>query len=148
MGAYPVVNQLVKWEENADGVIVLHIPRRMTGMARFMIKTFKVPTHRRVELDELGTFVLRLCDGEHTVRQIIGQFSRHYRLNPREAEVSMIQYLKILAQRGIIGLAVPTEPGTGGTGPASGGESRSETRSSSGGGWKKRKRGPRRKKRG
>jgi hypothetical protein len=35
-----------------------------------MIKWFQYPTHRRIRLDRLGSFVIRLCDGTHAIDEI------------------------------------------------------------------------------
>lgn len=148
LASYPVVNQLVKYEELENGETRLQIPRRNTGYVRLLAKIMKLPRYRNLVLDELGTFVIKLCDGEHTVKQIIDLFSGKYKLNAREAEVSMIQYFKMLTQRGILLLAVPVEKDAPGDKPAT--DETDETgKAPKGGrnsGWKARK-GKRRKKR-
>lgn len=62
------------------------------------------PMIKHLELDEMGTFVWRLIDGEHSVRQIAEAFVEHYEVQPREAELSVTAFIKTIGQRGIIGL--------------------------------------------
>ena len=59
---------------------------------------------KRVELDELGTFVWGLIDGQHSVRQLAEAFTAQYEVPPREAELSVTAFIKTIGQRGIIGL--------------------------------------------
>ncbi|MBS3763677.1 MAG: PqqD family protein [Planctomycetes bacterium] len=109
MQAVPVLNQMISVEYNADENVVLNIPRKRTSMMRIIGKFFNIPPYKQIELDELGTYVVELCDGEHTVEQIVEEFAGHFKLNHREAEVSMVAYMKKLGKRGIIGFAVPKE---------------------------------------
>ncbi len=65
-----------------------------------------MPLYREIVLDELGAWTFRLCDGKKRVKEIIEEFTRKYNLNPREAEVSIIEYLRQLARRNLIGFAI------------------------------------------
>ncbi len=106
LSARPVLNRLVKLDRAEDGNIILQIPRRDTATARAVARVFGIPPYRRVALDELGTFVIELCDGQHTVRELVDKFSKRFRLNRREAEVSLSTFLRTLGRRSIIGLVV------------------------------------------
>jgi hypothetical protein len=106
LSARPVLNRLVKLERDEDGNIILQVPRRDTAMVRWVCRTFRLPPYKRVALDELGTFVIEHCDGEHTVGDIVDKFAKRFRLNRREAEVSMSTFLRDLARRAIIGLVI------------------------------------------
>lgn len=64
----------------------------------------KRPMVKEVELDEMGSFVWRHIDGEHTVRQIAVAFVHEYGVQQREAELSVTAFIKTIGQRGIIGL--------------------------------------------
>jgi hypothetical protein len=101
------MNQLVSMEHNAAGNAVLNLPRKRTAMVRLIAKVFKLAPYKQIELDELGTCVVELCDGTNTVADITAEFSERFQLSRRETEVSMLSYLKSLAKRGIIGFAVP-----------------------------------------
>ena len=111
MQAVPVLNQLITVEYDADDNAVLNVPRKRTTMVKWMAKLFRLPPYKQIELDELGTYTIELCDGEHTVEDIVEAFAERFDLNQREAEVSMLSYLQTLAKRGIIAFAVPEEDG-------------------------------------
>jgi len=57
---------------------------------------------RTIELDPLGSLVLDRCDGRATVGAIIEGFSREHQLHPREAQVCVASFLKMLAERAVI----------------------------------------------
>ena len=109
LSARPALNQLVSMERNARGMLVLNLPRRRTAMVRAVARAFKLPPYKRVELDELGSYTVELCDGTHSVSEIIGLFAEKFRLSRREAEVSMVSYLEILAKRGVISFVLGSE---------------------------------------
>ena len=55
-------------------------------------------------MDQIGSEVWELCDGTHSVEGISQAISRSYKLNKRQAETSVTAYLKMLADRRLIGL--------------------------------------------
>ncbi len=118
MSAKPVLNRLVKLERAEDGTVILQVPRRDTAMARTVARVFGIPPYKRVALDELGSFVIELCDGQHTVEQMVDKFAKKYRLNRREAEVSLSTFLRTLGRRSIVGLVIESRDGSGRPGRA------------------------------
>ncbi len=63
------------------------------------------PSARKTfELDALGVFVWQAIDNRKTVEQLIRHFAREKRVALREAEVSILAFLKMLTQRGLIAL--------------------------------------------
>jgi hypothetical protein len=109
--ARPVLNRLVRVEHDEAGHAVLHVPRKRTTLVKLVTRYFKLPPYRRVGLDELGTFVIDLCDGEHTVEDIVDKFKKRFKLKHREAELTMRKFLRELAERSIIGLIVEATDG-------------------------------------
>ncbi|MFP4175949.1 MAG: PqqD family protein [Planctomycetota bacterium] len=107
MESAPVLNGLITVEYDDEDKAILHVPRKRTTMVRWMAKLFHIPPYKEIELDELGTYTIELCDGEHTVKELIEMFADEFDLNHREAEVSMVDYLQKLAKRGIIAFVVP-----------------------------------------
>lgn len=59
---------------------------------------------KKLQLDKLGTAVWELLNDRRSVRQIIRMFAEKYSLHPKEAEVSVSQFLRELGRRGLIGL--------------------------------------------
>ena len=94
----------VTLEEGDDGRITAVVTsRRPDGFwARFMSRTMT----RRVRLDEIGTYVIRQIDGIRTVKELVAAFASQYRVNRREAELCMADFLKSLAQRNIIAIGI------------------------------------------
>ena len=74
---------------------------------------FYVPEERKIALDELGTYVWDLCDGQTPVKKIISLFASKHKLGKKEAEVSVVEYMKQLTKKGVLGLMVE-KPGGGG----------------------------------
>jgi hypothetical protein len=82
--------------------LVIRAPRKPGLLSRFMPPMVE----QRFKLDELGTFVYGLIDGVRTVEQIMAEFAAHYRLNKREAEISVAAFLRMLAERKIISIVI------------------------------------------
>ncbi|RLE78217.1 MAG: hypothetical protein DRJ56_00565, partial [Thermoprotei archaeon] len=66
---------------------------------------------KKILLDKVGSFVWDLCDGEHTVEDIIRELMREYKLHRREAEASLLLYLQMLSKRALIGFILPARKG-------------------------------------
>lgn len=66
-----------------------------------------LPTEKAFDLDELGLQVWQLCDGRHTVAEIIQTFAHTRRVNQREAQVAVLAFLRTLLRRNLIALAGP-----------------------------------------
>ena len=107
LNAIPVRNHNVESERDDDtGETLIIIPRRDDRWVRFLSKLLFVPDHRKVTLDELGTFVWDRCDGETTVRDLIHAFAEQYKLSRKEAELSMVAFLRQMAKKRLVGLAI------------------------------------------
>lgn len=110
LDSMPIRNEALREERQDDGTVVLYAKQSHKGIAKALAKLFKIADiEKRYSLDELGAYVWDMCDGETTVRTIINRFAKEYKLNRKEAEVSMVEYLKSLARKGIIGIVVPEE---------------------------------------
>jgi len=117
----PVWNPLIKWEKNEKGEVKITIPfkkireksqdkkgssGKFTGV---LSKIFPEPEEKRIRLDQIGSIVWELCDGERTVKEIVDFICEKYKLLPRETEVSLSTYLNSLVKRGLIGFIVPED---------------------------------------
>ena len=101
----PGRNSLLTYEKGEGGEIILTIPQneRAGIVTKAVARWLKMPTTRKVELDEVGAFVWELCDGSHTVDSIVQRTAKHYKMNRREAEVSVTMFLQMLHERKFIG---------------------------------------------
>lgn len=100
----PVLNGGFVREPRPDNQLdlVIRAPRKPGLLTRFMPPMVE----QRFKLDELGTYVYGLVDGVRTVERIMDEFRAHYRLNQREAEISVAAFLRMLAERKIISIVI------------------------------------------
>ena len=90
--------------------MLLTIPVEVKPWMRPVRFLVQVPEQRQVELDEVGSDVWEWCDGSATVAELTSRLAAHQKLNPREAEVSLTQFLQDLAKRRFLGLALDVDP--------------------------------------
>lgn len=108
MAAMAVRHPQVSERVSAGGKVELVVPRTKSRLGRWLSGS-DAPVVRRFELDELGGEVWRMIDGKTTVRMMIERFATAHQLSLREAEVSMLAYLRMLTERGIMVLAWPED---------------------------------------
>lgn len=109
MNALPLRNPNLKWRGNDRGDVVVTLTRRRDVRGRLVSFFFHVPKSRDITLDEVGSKVWTLSNGRRTVTELIDTLATEYKLNRREAEVSLTEYLRQLGQRGMVGLLVDKE---------------------------------------
>jgi hypothetical protein len=102
----PVRNNQVEWEKNDKGEIHVTLTRGDSWKVRTLSKIFWIPQQKTLVLDEIGAQVWDMCDGRTTVEAIIKRLSKTHQLNVKEAEISLLAYLKKLGQKGLLGFAV------------------------------------------
>lgn len=110
----PVRTASVTWEPKADpdapGVQIT-VPRREDKVGQILSRLFQIPATKTIELDEFGAAVWEKCDGRHSVEQLVTFTATAYKLNRRQAEVSVVSFMRMLAQRRLIGLNSSTSKG-------------------------------------
>jgi len=106
LSARPLRNPLLEWERDEEGLVVVRVPRKDTRWVKALSKAFYIPPGKTFSLDEPGSFVWELCDGKTDVRTIVRRFAEQFRLTRKEAEISTLQYFRLLAKKGFVGLAV------------------------------------------
>lgn len=128
----PLRNPLVRTEvveregEGRGGATFLLVPVERTKRGRLVAWLLRrlsrrpLPEAKRIELDEIGAFVWGLCDGTRTTRRLIRELAREYHLNRRDAEASLVEFLRMLGRRNLVGFqagppgAARPEPPAGG----------------------------------
>jgi hypothetical protein len=60
-----------------------------------------------VLLDEQGTLVWNLCDGEHQIREIAKKLSEKHNMRVPDAEAALDLYFVQLSRSGLVGFALP-----------------------------------------
>jgi len=106
LDACPVRNPQLDTTRTDDGIVSLKLPRRDVWWVRWFGPILRVPEYRELALDRVGSRVWELCDGSHTVRELVAIFAEEHKLSRKETEISMVTYLKQLTQRGLIMLVV------------------------------------------
>ncbi len=109
MKSFPVRNQLITWEIDDKGEAALVIPQKDKLWMRLTSKLFMLPDKRVIVLDSIGTYVWQMCDGKHTISQIIKGVQNQYQLTRKEAETSLFTFMQQLGKRNFIGFAIPQQ---------------------------------------
>jgi hypothetical protein len=104
----PVKNRQISENRLETGDVVIHYPVIMRPFFAGLAKRFggqEVQTQmKKLQLDELGTSVWNLMDGNRSVRQLVKMFTETHQLETREAEVSVTQFIRELGRRGLIAM--------------------------------------------
>jgi hypothetical protein len=104
----PIRNPRVVENRLDSGEMLLSYPDTLkpwfSGLLQRIKKESALRRVRKLQLDILGTGVWDLVNGKSTVMEIITSFARLHQLYHKEAEVSVIQFLRELGRRGIIGM--------------------------------------------
>lgn len=109
LSSRPFRNPQLKVTRTEDDGVAVKIPRRKIWWVNLFAKLGRVPEYRLLTLDRVGTSVWDMCDGEHTVSDLIGQLAGEHQLSRKEAELSLVTYLRQLAERGVVVLLVEEE---------------------------------------
>ena len=105
----PARNESLTWERNENDEVIIRVERRTDLKARVLSKIFWIPESRTMMLDQIGAQVWDMCDGKTTVDTMIRKLSEEHKLNLKEAEVSLLTYLKSLGKKHLIGFLVDKE---------------------------------------
>jgi hypothetical protein len=106
LSVLPVRNAIIQWDWKDDEVI-LRIPLKNDRLSKIAQKVFRmrdVPMERQLALDEVGSVVWSLCDGKNDVNAIVSELAKRFKMNRREAEVSVSTFFQTLTKRNLIGL--------------------------------------------
>jgi hypothetical protein len=111
LAAVPVRNELAKESPRGRqgaklGDVVLRLTAPMKQSRWRAVLSSGTRAGKSFDLDELGAFVWQSLDGRRTVEAVIARFAKEKRVNPREAEVAVLAFLKTLTQRGLVALAI------------------------------------------
>jgi len=108
----PLRNPLVAWNpQQGSAPVTIEIPLQRRAVPKPLVwlasklARRQPPTTRRIELDPVGTFVWRAADGTRSVRELIWLLAAEYRLNRKDAEVALFEFMRQLASRQLLGFA-------------------------------------------
>jgi len=113
LACIPKQNDEIAWEQLDNGNIVFTYAIPLSSFLTALHQKFSknkaaLPT-KRLQLDQMGSFVWNLIDGKNSVKNIIKIFARDYKVTSQEAETAVAAFLKTLGQRGFIGLYDPND---------------------------------------
>jgi hypothetical protein len=93
----------------------------MAAVARWLGAGDTPPRTARLQLDRLGSGVWSMLDGQTPLRRVAAAFAEIHRLERKEAEVAVAQFVRELGRRGLIGLRWNPAPGCPADGSPPGG---------------------------
>jgi hypothetical protein len=104
----PVKNREIKEFRLENDLLEIHYPTTMRPWIAGLVKRLGGPPEntqiKKLQLDILGTAVWEMIDGKRSVRQIVQAFAETHRLQTKEAEVAVTEFIRKLGRRGLIGL--------------------------------------------
>lgn len=105
----PVRNPYLEWSKSERGEVTITMKLKRTKKTSFLSKLFSLPKEvtKKVTLDEVGSFVWDMCDGKHTIEEMMQELSDKYKTMRQETEVALMTYFQQLANRRFIGVLVP-----------------------------------------
>ena len=104
MAGVPVLNKGVSIaDEQAEKLSLTVTIKRGNG---FLDRFRPTVMNRRIKLDELGSFVVRLIDGKRNMLDIVAAFEAKYKTNRRETQLSVVAFLKSLARKGVASIVI------------------------------------------
>lgn len=97
----PKRNESLRWSANESGVVTLEIDNKGL-MNRIAQKLFRKPKVSFVHLDEMGSFVWPLIDGETDIIRIGELVKEHFREKAEPLYERLAKYFKILESYGFV----------------------------------------------
>ena len=102
----PIRNASAVAKEGSRGGVLVEVPlKRPAYMVPPISWILPFSKTRRVKLDVLGVSMLHLCDGRRSVEAIIEQFAIDNKLTFRESQLSVMEFLRKLSERGVLVIA-------------------------------------------
>lgn len=89
-------------ETDGDSTQVSAPIDRRIGFSGKLARSIGRRDAKTYELDSVGSFVWNLIDGANNVEAITHRLRAKYRLSRLETEVSLIEFLRLMEQRGLI----------------------------------------------
>jgi hypothetical protein len=108
LACIPVKNREVREQRLANGDVLVLYPVTvrpwMARLGRWLGAGDAAPRTGKLQLDRLGSTVWALLDGQTPLRRIAAAFAESQRLERKEAEVAVTQFIRELGRRGLVGL--------------------------------------------
>lgn len=103
------VRRVVDHEVTDEDLVVVLRPRYMSGPLAWWLQPRLRKPHFHVRLDQVGSFVWRLCDGEHTVAQIVEAMEQQFGESMDKALPRLRLFLGEMERGKMVQLVPPAE---------------------------------------
>jgi len=97
----PVRSKALKWSFDDNGIITLSIENKGV-FNRIAQKFFKKPKISYIHLDEMGSFVWPLIDGERTIGDIAEKVKENFGEKAEPVYERIAKYFQILSSYGFV----------------------------------------------
>ncbi len=97
----PVKNENIAWKSNDENIVTLEIENKGI-MNRICQKLFKKPKISYIHLDELGSFVWPLIDGEKSITELGTILEEGFGEKAHPLYERLAKYFKILESYGFV----------------------------------------------
>ncbi len=97
----PVRPEGLEWSVNTEGIVTLEVENK-GAMNRIAQKLLKKPKISYIHLDEIGSFVWPLMDGERDITEIGAQMDAHFGEKIHPTYERLAQFFKILESYGFV----------------------------------------------
>ncbi|MBA4602755.1 PqqD family protein [Thermoactinomyces mirandus] len=91
----------VEQVEGEKKAVYIVIPRT-SWIERFSVRFLKQPPVNKVRLDQIGSFVIQLCDGKHTVGEIMRKVELEFGEKAEPTLPRLAKFLEIIEANGWI----------------------------------------------
>lgn len=108
LAARPTRNAAVRQEMRGDALVLFVPIRRRWWMSGPVSWFLPLRDEKGVALDALGQEVWRVCDGQRHLEAIVEGFADRHRLGFHEARLTVMRFLRMLAQRNLLVLVGDT----------------------------------------
>ncbi len=99
----PVYNEKNRWERGEDGIITIFVENK--GLFHFLAqKLLKKPRFSQIHLDEMGSFILPLIDGQRSVYDIAQLVKEHFGQQAEPLYNRLVTYMAMLENCGFVTL--------------------------------------------
>lgn len=115
MSAAPRRNDAVttKYGDDSEAILTFYVRQNawFGSLMRFLGKRDTFPMRKSLQLDEIGTLIWSSSDGNTSVVEMIELLCDKYQLHRKEAEKSLLAFLRTLGERGLIAMEIKSLKG-------------------------------------
>lgn len=111
------IRTVEEYEVDDKGNIVIIVEVVEKGVIAKILNLFSIippPRYKKIVLDKIGSKIWLLCDGKHTIEDIIKSVIKETGLSRRNIEIAVYTYINQLIMKGLLQLQLPIEGGSNG----------------------------------